>query len=104
MFGTEAQKRKYLLRISEGQISAFALTENNVGSDPANIETTILEKDDHFVLNGEKLWCTNGTIADVIVVMAKDESDDSISAFIVEMSWKGDRVEQLCHFMGLKAL
>jgi alkylation response protein AidB-like acyl-CoA dehydrogenase len=104
MFGTEAQKKKYLTRISEGEISAFALTEKNVGSDPANLETTIEEKDDVYILNGQKLWCTNGTIADVIVVMARDEEDDSISALIVEMNWEGVKVEHRCHFMGLKAL
>ena len=104
MFGNEPQKKKYLTRIAEGQISAFALTEPDVGSDPANLQTTVLEAQDHYILNGEKLWCTNGTIADVIIVMARHVEDDSISAFIVEMNWEGVKVEHRCHFMGLRAL
>ena len=104
MFGNEEQKRKYLTRIAEGQISAFALTEPDVGSDPAKVETTVTLEGDHYVLNGTKLWCTNGTIADVIIVMAKHTDDDTISAFIVEMNWEGVKVEHRCHFMGLKAL
>ncbi|MCM2351406.1 MAG: acyl-CoA dehydrogenase family protein [Bacteriovoracaceae bacterium] len=104
MFGTEEQKQKYLPRFAKGEISAFALTETNVGSDPAHLETTIETKIDHYVLNGEKLWCTNGTIANVIIVMARHEEDDQISAFIVEMDWPGVKVEHRCHFMGLRAL
>jgi alkylation response protein AidB-like acyl-CoA dehydrogenase len=104
MFGTEEQKRKYLPRIAAGQISAFALTEPEVGSDPGNLSTTIIEHEKFYLLNGEKLWCTNGTIADVIIVMAKHPEDETISAFIVEMNWPGVKVEHRCHFMGLKAL
>lgn len=104
MFGNEEQKKKYLTRIAQGEISAFALTEPDVGSDPANLETTITTESDHYVLNGQKLWCTNGTIADVIIVMARHVEDDLISAFIVEMNWEGVKVEHRCHFMGLKAL
>lgn len=104
MFGTKAQKEKYLPRFAEGAISAFALTEPDAGSDPANLETSVLDKGDYFLLNGEKLWCTNGTIANIITVMARHEEDDRISAFIVEMNWEGVKVEHRCHFMGLKAL
>ncbi len=104
LFGTNEQKQKYLTRIAQGQISAFALTEADVGSDPANIETTVEDKGDYYLLNGRKLWCTNVTIADVIVVMARHLEDESISAFIVEMNWEGVLVEHRCHFMGLKAL
>lgn len=104
MFGNAEQKRKYLTRIARGEISAFALTEPDVGSDPANLETTVIEAEEHYILNGEKLWCTNGTIADVIIVMARHADDDSISAFIVEMNWGGVKVEHRCHFMGLRAL
>ncbi|WPU65851.1 acyl-CoA dehydrogenase family protein [Peredibacter starrii] len=104
MFGNEEQKKKYLTRIAQGEISAFALTEPDVGSDPANLETTVTTESDHYVLNGHKLWCTNGTIADVIIVMARHVEDDLISAFIVEMKWEGVKVEHRCHFMGLKAL
>lgn len=104
LFGTTEQKQKYLTRIAQGQISAFALTEADVGSDPANIETTVEDIGDHYLLNGRKLWCTNVTIADVIVVMARHLEDELISAFIVEMNWEGVLVEHRCHFMGLKAL
>lgn len=103
-FGTEEQKQKYLTRIAKGQISAFALTEPNVGSDPANLKTVVEDKGDHYLLNGEKLWCTNGTIADLLVVMAKHKEDDDFSAFVVETAWEGVKVEHRCHFMGLKAI
>ncbi len=55
-------------------------------------------------MNGVKLWCTNGTIADLLVVMAKDPDNGKISAFVVEAAWPGVKVEKRCHFMGLKAL
>jgi alkylation response protein AidB-like acyl-CoA dehydrogenase len=113
LFGTESQKRRYLPRVARGEISAFALTETNVGSDPAAMATRAEPSPDgtYFILNGEKLWCTNGTKAGVIVVMAKTppkvvngKSKDQITAFIVEMNWPGVEVLHRCHFMGLKAL
>lgn len=105
LFGTEAQKKKYLPRIAKGQISAFALTENHVGSDPAGLSTTARLSEDgkHWILNGEKLWCTNGTVAEVMVVMARTGAK-GISAFIVETEWPGVEVVQRLHFMGLKAI
>jgi alkylation response protein AidB-like acyl-CoA dehydrogenase len=105
LFGTEAQKKKYLPRIAKGQISAFALTENNVGSDPAGISTTARLSEDgrHWILNGEKLWCTNGTVAEVMLVMART-GPKGITAFIVETDWPGVEVVQRLHFMGLKAI
>ena len=69
--GTQAQKDKWLPKFAEGWVSAFALTEPNVGSDPANMATEAYLDGDQWVINGEKLWCTNGVVADVIVVMAK---------------------------------
>jgi len=106
LFGTEEQKKKYLPRIAKGAISAFALTEGDVGSDPANLSTSISESEDgkFFILNGEKMWCTNGTIAELLVVMARHEDDNSISAFIVETDWEGVEVVHRCHFMGLNAI
>lgn len=104
MFGNFQQKKKYLPRIARGAISAFALTEPDVGSDPAKLSTHVVDQGDYFVMNGEKLWCTNGTIAEVIIVMARHDEDETISAFIVEMNWPGVKVEHRCHFMGLKAL
>ena len=105
LFGTEAQKKKYLPRIAKGAISAFALTEPHVGSDPAGLATTARLSPDgsHWILNGEKLWCTNGTVAEVMVVMART-GPKSISAFIVETGWPGVEVVQRLHFMGLKAM
>ncbi len=106
LFGSEALKRKYLPRIARGAISAFALTEANVGSDPARLATTAEPTPDgkHYVLNGAKLWCTNGTIAELLVVMARNPRTNAISAFIVEMSWPGVEVTHRCRFMGLRAL
>jgi alkylation response protein AidB-like acyl-CoA dehydrogenase len=105
-FGTEEQKLKYLPRCARGEISGFALTEPDVGSDPARLATTAELSDDgsHYVLNGTKLWCTNGTIADLLVVMARHPDTRKISAFVVETGWPGVRVEQRCRFMGLRAL
>ncbi|RMF61733.1 MAG: acyl-CoA dehydrogenase [Calditrichaeota bacterium] len=106
LFGTEEQKKKYLPRIAAGAVSAFALTEPDVGSDPAKLSTSVRESEDgkYYILNGQKLWCTNGTIAELLVVMARHEEDGKISAFIVETDWEGVEVTCRCHFMGLKAL
>ena len=105
LFGTEEQKRKYLPRLARGAISAFALTESNVGSDPAALATHAELSPDgrHYILNGEKLWCTNGTVAELMVVMART-GPKRITAFIVEADWPGVEVVQRLHFMGLKAL
>jgi alkylation response protein AidB-like acyl-CoA dehydrogenase len=105
LFGTPAQKKKYLPRLAKGAVSAFALTENQVGSDPAALSTTATLSADgtHYILNGEKLWCTNGTIAELMVVMART-GPKKITAFIVEADWPGVEVVQRLHFMGLKAL
>ena len=78
MFGTEEQKLRFLPRFAHGEVSAFALTEKGVGSDPAKMETTAIPTADgkHFLINGEKMWCTNGLKAGVIVVMAKTPPKD----------------------------
>ncbi|HYR99208.1 MAG TPA: acyl-CoA dehydrogenase family protein [Gemmatimonadales bacterium] len=113
LFGTDAQKKKYLPRLAKGAISAFALTEPGVGSDPAAMETTAVPTPDGqaWILNGEKLWCTNGTKAELLVVIARTPSKvvngkekRQITAFIVETAWPGVKVEHRCHFMGLKAI
>jgi alkylation response protein AidB-like acyl-CoA dehydrogenase len=113
LFGTPEQKSRYFPRLARGAISAFALTEHHVGSDPANIRTSATPTSDGsaFILNGEKLWCTNGTRAELLVVMARTPSKitngrekKQITAFIVEMNWPGVEVVRRCHFMGLKAL
>ncbi|WP_242393029.1 acyl-CoA dehydrogenase family protein [Anaeromyxobacter oryzisoli] len=106
LFGSEELKRRYLPRVAKGAISAFALTEVNVGSDPARLATTAERTPDgrHYVLNGSKLWCTNGTLAELFVVMARDPRTDAISAFVVEAGWPGVEVAHRCRFMGLHAL
>lgn len=113
IFGTEEQKKKFLPRVATGEISAFALTETSVGSDPAKMESFAQPSEDgtHFVLNGEKLWCTNGTRAGVLVVMArtpdkvvKGKSRRQITAFIVETDSPGVEITYRCRFMGLKSL
>ncbi|MFW6330334.1 MAG: acyl-CoA dehydrogenase family protein [Gemmatimonadota bacterium] len=111
VFGTPEQKQKYLPRFAEGQISAFALTEPDVGSDPARVEATAEPTPDGeaYILNGEKLWCTNAPIADVMVVMATTPAAEGkkrrpISAFIVENAWEGVENEHRLEFMGLRGI
>lgn len=103
IFGTPEQKEKYLPLCAAGAISAFALTEAHVGSDPASLSTTAEWDGEVYVLNGETLWCT-GTLAELLVVMARDPKTKKISAFVVETDWEGVKVEYRCRFMGLKAL
>lgn len=112
LFGSEEQKRKYLPRVAAGAISGFSLTEAAVGSDPANMSTfaKLSEDGSHYILNGEKLWTTNGPRAEVLVVMARTEPREGvrgkrpISAFIVETDWPGVETLQVCDFMGLKGM
>ena len=106
LFGTEEQKKRFLPRCAKGAISAFALTEPAVGSDPARLATTaeLSEDGEHYVLNGQKLWCTNGTLAELIVVMARNPATKKINCLVVEMDWPGVKVDHRCHFMGLRAL
>jgi alkylation response protein AidB-like acyl-CoA dehydrogenase len=114
LFGTDEQKQKYFPRLARGAISAFALTEVDAGSDPANMSTSATPTEDGsaFILNGQKLWCTNGTRADLFVVMArtpdavdaKGKKRKQITAFIVEASDPGVEIVHRCRFMGLKAI
>jgi alkylation response protein AidB-like acyl-CoA dehydrogenase len=114
MFGTKAQKEKYLPLFREGKISAFALTEPEVGSDPGKMETTATLTDDgqYYLLNGVKLWCTNGLIADVLVVMAATKAKKmsngqqikQITAFIVEKEMPGIEIKHRCDFMGIRGI
>lgn len=109
VFGTEAQKQKYLTRCAAGGVSAFALTEKEVGSDPARMSTeAVLSADGtHYILNGEKLWCTNSLKAFALIVMARTPMPDkphATSAFIVDMDQPGVEIVTRCRFMGLKAL
>ncbi len=113
IFGTEEQKRKYLPRTAGGEISAFALTEDQAGSDPATMKLRAEPTEDGraFIMNGEKLWCTNGVKAGVLVVMAqtppkeiKGKKRNQITAFVVEVDTPGLEITHRCHFMGLRAL
>ncbi|MEP7070914.1 MAG: acyl-CoA dehydrogenase family protein, partial [Verrucomicrobiota bacterium] len=113
IFGTEEQKAKYLPRVARQEISAFALTENNAGSDPANmsLRADLSEDGTHYVMNGEKLWCTNLIKAGVLVVMARTapkmvngKERKQISAFIVDVDSPGLEIAYRCRFMGLRAL
>ena len=113
LFGTPEQKQKYLPRLAKGAISAFALTEPGVGSDPAKMETRATPTADGkgWILNGEKLWCTNGLKAELIVVMAQTppkvvngKEKKQISAFILEMDTPGVEIAHRCQFMGLRGI
>jgi len=113
LFGTDEQKKKYLPRVARHEISAFALTEWNAGSDPANmsLRADATEDGSAFILNGEKLWCTNLIKAGVLVVMAKTppkivngKERKQITAFIVDVDSPGLEITYRCRFMGLRAL
>jgi alkylation response protein AidB-like acyl-CoA dehydrogenase len=108
--GTEEQKRKFLPRCAAGAISAFLLTEPDVGSDPARLASTATPIDDGqaYELEGVKLWTTNGVVADLLVVMARVPKSEGhrggISAFVVEADAPGITVERRNKFMGLRGI
>jgi alkylation response protein AidB-like acyl-CoA dehydrogenase len=110
LFGTEEQKRKFLPGLAKDRISAFLLTEPDVGSDPARMGSIAAPAEDGsaYILNGLKLWTTNGVIADLLVVMAtvpKSEGHKGgISAFVVEANSPGITVERRNQFMGLRGI
>ncbi|MCE3291574.1 MAG: acyl-CoA dehydrogenase [Arthrobacter sp.] len=115
VFGTDEQKREYLPRCAAGAITAFLLTEPDVGSDPARMGSTAVPTDDGdaYLLDGVKLWTTNGVIAELVVVMAvvPRHTDAAgivhkggITAFVVEMDSPGITVENRNAFMGLRGI
>jgi alkylation response protein AidB-like acyl-CoA dehydrogenase len=115
VFGTPEQKQEYLPRCAAGAITAFLLTEPDVGSDPARMGSTAVPSDDgeSYLLDGVKLWTTNGVIAELVVVMAvvpkHTDADGTvhkggISAFVVEMDSPGITVENRNAFMGLRGI
>ncbi|AJE81960.1 acyl-CoA dehydrogenase [Streptomyces albus] len=109
MFGTEEQKQAFLPRCARTDISAFLLTEPDVGSDPARLATTAEpDGEDGYLLDGVKLWTTNGVIADLLVVMARVPASEGhkggITAFVVEADSEGITVENRNAFMGLRGL
>jgi alkylation response protein AidB-like acyl-CoA dehydrogenase len=107
LFGTDEQRRTYLPRCAN-EISAFLLTEPDVGSDPARLRTSAVPDGDDYVLDGVKLWTTNGVVADLLVVMARVPSSEGhrggITAFVVEANADGITVENRNAFMGLRGI
>jgi alkylation response protein AidB-like acyl-CoA dehydrogenase len=108
MFGTQEQKEAFLPRCASTDISAFLLTEPDVGSDPARLATAAVPDGDDYVLDGVKLWTTNGVVADLLVVMARVPASEGhkggITAFVVEASAEGITVENRNAFMGLRGI
>jgi alkylation response protein AidB-like acyl-CoA dehydrogenase len=108
LFGTQEQKDTFLPRCARTDISAFLLTEPDVGSDPARLATTAVPDGDDYVLDGVKLWTTNGVVADLLVVMARVPRSEGhrggITAFVVEAAAEGVTVENRNAFMGLRGL
>lgn len=115
--GTKEQKDKWLPRLAAGEVSAFALTEPGVGSDPAKMKTEAKPTEDgkYYLINGEKLWITNGPDADILIVMArtppkivKGKERPQITAFVVDRkdpeTAKGFEVAYRCDFMGLRGI
>lgn len=108
MFGTDEQKRKWLPLVAKDHISAFLLTEPDVGSDPARMAATASPVDGGYLVSGRKLWATNGTVADVVVVMAKVPKSaggrGGITAFVVPYDSQGITVEHRNMFMGMRGI
>ncbi|MBP8251779.1 MAG: acyl-CoA dehydrogenase family protein [Herpetosiphon sp.] len=106
--GNEAQKHKYVRNMNEGKwLGAWGLTEPGAGSDAASIKTTATKDGDDWILNGGKMWITNGSFADVIVVFAANDREKGarggITAFIVEKDFPGFKVGKVEDKMGLRA-
>ena len=106
-FGTDEQKEKYLKKLASGKmIGAFGLTEPGAGSDAGNTKTTAIKKDDKFIINGQKVFCTNAGVAGTIIFTARiieNEVDKGIGAFIVEAGTKGLSIGNKENKMGWKA-
>lgn len=106
-FGTEAQKQKYLVPLCRGErLGAFGLTEANAGSDAGEMGTTAVDKGDHYLLNGKKIFITNGGEADIYVIFAittPGTGTQGISAFIVEKGWEGFTFQEPYDKMGLRS-
>ena len=117
VMGTEEQKQKWLPRLAAGAVSAFALTEPGVGSDPAQMTTNAVPSEDgtYYTINGEKLWCTNGPDSEILIVMAQTPKKEikgklraQITAFVVDRkdpeTAAGFEVVSRCRFMGLHGI
>src|SRR3954453_20625092 len=109
-FGSEEQKRKWLPKVASDHVSAFLLTEPDVGSDPARLGTVATPSADGtgYRINGRKLWATNGAIADIVVVMAQVPNSEGhrggITAFVLPYDSDGITVEHRNAFMGLRGI
>jgi butyryl-CoA dehydrogenase len=106
-FGTQAQKEKYLTPLAKGEkIGAFGLTEPNAGTDAAGQQTTAVLEGDNYILNGSKIFITNGGVADTFIVMAmtdKSKGTKGISAFIVEKEFPGFSIGKVEEKLGIRA-
>ena len=109
-YGSEEQKREWLPKVAKDHISAFLLTEPDVGSDPARMSATAVPTEDGsgYLISGTKLWATNGVIADVVVVMAvvpkREGATGGITAFICPMDSDGITILHRNEFMGLRGI
>ncbi|MFN7181436.1 MAG: acyl-CoA dehydrogenase family protein [Planctomycetota bacterium] len=102
-FGSEEQKEYYLPKLAKGElIGCFGLTEHDVGSNPSAIKTTAKRKGDRWILNGTKMWITNGTLADIAIIWAKNE-DKIIEGFIVDTHSKGFKGHPIKGKLSLRA-
>jgi butyryl-CoA dehydrogenase len=105
LFGTEEQKKKFVIPLAKGErIGAFALTEPSAGSDAAGVQTTAVLSGDHYILNGSKIFITNGGVAGSVIVMAmtdKSKGHRGISAFIVEKGTNGFTIGSKEKTMGM---
>ncbi|MCE9637667.1 MAG: acyl-CoA dehydrogenase family protein [Planctomycetes bacterium] len=113
LFGTKEQKDRFLPRCARGELTGFALTEEDAGSDPARLHTHAAPTADGkgYVINGRKLWCTNGSRAKMLVIVAKTppvevggRKRDQISAFVVEADSPGLKIAHVSQFMGHRAM
>ena len=106
-YGTEEQKQRYLVSLAQGkQLGAFCLSEPSCGSDATSQQTTAIRQGDHYVLNGTKNWITNGSSADIYLVIAQSDLSKGakgINAFIVEKKWKGVQVGKKEDKMGIRS-
>ncbi|WP_035293861.1 acyl-CoA dehydrogenase [Clostridium sp. KNHs214] len=106
-FGTEEQKQKYLIPLAKGEkIGAFGLTEPNAGTDAAGQQTVAVDMGDHYLVNGSKIFITNGGVADVFCIFAmtdKSKGTRGISCFIIEKGYKGFSIGKLENKMGIRA-
>jgi alkylation response protein AidB-like acyl-CoA dehydrogenase len=110
LFGSEEQKQQWLPKVAKDHISAFLLTEPDVGSDPARVQAAAVPTPDGsgYRITGRKLWATNGAIADIVVIMARVPKSEGhrggVSAFVLEYDSEGVSVEHRNQFMGLKGI